>query len=188
LEIPVDVQFEKAYRPGRTIRIGRGDITAEKVDAIVNAANSQLAHGGGVAGAIVKNGGPIIQEESNRIAPVPVGGAAVTGAGALPARFVIHAVGPRWGEGDEARKLAEAIREALSLADQKKCKTLSLPAVSSGIFGFPKDRCAEIILNTIEAFYDDHPDTSLVEVNCCNFDDETVACFLEDARKRYPRG
>lgn len=183
----METKFETEYLPGRKIRIGRGDITDEKVDAIVNAANSRLEHGGGVAGAIAKKGGALIQEESRRIGNVPVGGAAVTGAGSLAAKYVIHAVGPVWGEGDEDRKLRNAIWAALEQADERNCASLSLPAVSSGIFGFPKDRCARIILSTIEAFYADHPGTTLSEVNCCNFDHETVKIFLDQAGQRYLR-
>ncbi|MCL5023027.1 MAG: macro domain-containing protein, partial [Nitrospirae bacterium] len=124
-----------------TLRLVQGDITERDVDAIVNAANSHLRHGGGVAGAIVKKGGQIIQEESDRIGFVPVGHATVTGAGKLPARYVIHAVGPRMGEGDEDNKLKQAVLSSLMLASGKGLKSISLPAISSGIFGFPKDRC-----------------------------------------------
>ncbi|HYA11754.1 MAG TPA: macro domain-containing protein, partial [Thermodesulfovibrionales bacterium] len=85
----------------KTLRLVQGDITERDVDAIVNAANAHLQHGGGVAGAIVRKGGQIIQEESNRIGYTPVGTAVITGAGKLPAKFVIHAIGPRMGEGDE---------------------------------------------------------------------------------------
>src|SRR5512147_2861577 len=91
-----------------TIRIISADLTESNVDAIVNAANSYLQHGGGVAGAIVRKGGQIIQEESNEVGYVPVGECAITTGGRLKARFVIHAVGPRWGEGDEENKLKKS--------------------------------------------------------------------------------
>jgi O-acetyl-ADP-ribose deacetylase (regulator of RNase III) len=133
------------------VRVIRGDITTAPVDAIVNAANSHLQHGGGVAGAIVRKGGSIIQEESDRIGYVPVGESAVTTAGRLPAKYVIHTVGPRWGEGDEEAKLRSAVRNTLELAEKKGFATIAMPAISAGIFGFPKDRCAHIILNEIAA-------------------------------------
>src|SRR5512140_1469286 len=103
----------------RSVRLVQGDITERDTDAIVNAANSRLQHGGGVAGAIVRKGGKIIQEESDRIGYVPVGESALTTGGRLKARFVIHTVGPRWGEGDEEQKLRSAVRNTLKLANKK---------------------------------------------------------------------
>ena len=123
---------------GKLLRLVQGDITERDTDAIVNAANSYLQHGGGVAGAIVRKGGQIIQDESDRIGFVPVGNAAVTTAGKLPSKYVIHAVGPRMGEGDEDNKLKSAVLKSLQLASEKNFQSLSLPAVSSGIFGFPR--------------------------------------------------
>ncbi len=164
---------------GKFLLLIKGDITMEKVDAIVNAANSHLKHGGGVAGAIVRRGGPIIQEESDRIGFVKVGEAALTGGGNLPVRFVIHAVGPRWGEGDEDNKLRQAVENSLKLAESRKLHTISLPAISSGIFGFPKDRCARIILTTIRQYLAHHPAGSLSEVRICLFDDDTLNVFME---------
>ena len=134
------------------VRVIRGDITEAPVDAIVNAANSHLQHGGGVAGAIVRKGGSIIQEESDRIGYVPVGESAVTTAGRLPAKYVMHTVGPRWGEGDEEAKLGSAVRNTLELAEKKGFATIAMPAISAGIFGFPKDRCSRIIVHEIAAF------------------------------------
>jgi O-acetyl-ADP-ribose deacetylase len=123
---------------GVTIEVVLGDLTVQQVDAIVNAANSQLAHWGGVAGAIVERGGVEIQQESERKAPVQVGGAVVTGAGKLLARYVIHTVGPVWGEGDEDSKLRSAVRSALARAEELGLCSLALPAISTGIFGYPK--------------------------------------------------
>ena len=137
----------------KTLRLVQGDLTERDVDAIVNAANSYLQHGGGVAGAIVRKGGQIIQEESNKIGFVPVGGVAITGAGKLPAKFVIHAVGPRMGEGDEDNKLKNAVLSSLLLATEKGLKSISIPAISSGIFGFPKDRCAAILVKEASELY-----------------------------------
>jgi len=137
---------------GARLRVVRGDLTEASVDAVVNAANSHLQHGGGVAGAIVRKGGQVIQEESDRIGYVPVGHAALTSAGRLPARLVIHTVGPRWGEGDEEAKLASAVRSALTLAEENGLASVAMPAVSGGIFGFPKERCARVIVREAAAF------------------------------------
>src|SRR5512140_3103660 len=111
----------------RSVRLVQGDITERDTDAIVNAANSSLQHGGGVAGAIVRKGGRVIQEESDRIGHVPVGGAAITTGGKLKARYVIHAVGPRMGEGDEDNKLKNAISSVLDLASEERLKSISVP-------------------------------------------------------------
>jgi O-acetyl-ADP-ribose deacetylase (regulator of RNase III) len=176
-----EVLCEFHTRAGTLIRVVRGDLTEERVDAIVNAANSRLAHGGGVAGAIVRRGGRAIQEECDRLVAehgeVPTGGAVVTGAGRLPARHVIHAVGPVWGTGDEDAKLAGAVRGALALARAGDLRRVSLPAISSGIFGFPKDRCARVILETVCAF------EGLEEVRLCNLDDRTATIFREEAER-----
>jgi len=168
---------------GKTLRLVQGDITERDVDAIVNAANSRLQHGGGVAGAIVRKGGHIIQEESDRIGYVPVGGAAITGAGRLPCRYVIHAVGPRMGEGDEDSKLKGAVLSSLKLASGKGLKSISLPAISSGIFGFPKDRCAEILVNAASTYLRENPESSLELVEFCVYDDLTMGYFRKELEK-----
>jgi O-acetyl-ADP-ribose deacetylase (regulator of RNase III) len=134
------------------LEILEGDITETPVDAIVNAANEDLALGSGVAGAIRTRGGPSIQEECDRIGHTPVGTAVMTGAGSLPARQVIHAVGPRMGEGDEDRKLSSAVRSALALADRYGLRSIALPAISTGTFGFPMDRAARIMLTEIHRY------------------------------------
>ena len=123
-----------------------GDITEADTEAVVNAANAQLVLGGGVAGAIRTKGGPAIQAECNKISPTCVGAAVKTTAGNLKAKYVIHAVGPRMGEGDEDAKLKNATLNSLILADREGIKTLTFPAISTNIFGFPMDRCAEIML------------------------------------------
>lgn len=125
-----------------------GDITEMQTDAIVNAANAQLVLGGGVAGAIRRKGGPTIQEECNKKGPTFVGGAVMTTGGNLKAKYVIHAVGPRMGEGNEDEKLRNATLNSLKLADENNLKSISFPAISAGIFGFPIARCAEIMLKT----------------------------------------
>jgi len=124
----------------------RGDLTKFEVDAIVNAANQALQHGGGVAGAISRAGGPSIQEESDRIGHCETGSAVVTGAGSLPARWVIHAVGPVWRGGAEREDelLDSAVTSALALAEELGAMTVALPAISTGIYGFPLERAARI--------------------------------------------
>jgi len=168
---------------GATLRLMTGDITTREVDAIVNAANSRLQHGGGVAGAIVRKGGSVIQQESDEIGYVPVGRAAITTAGILPARFVIHAVGPMLGEGDEDRKLESAVNCSLKLAEEKHLQSISLPAISSGIFGFPKDRCAEILVNTAIKFLKKETNSHLRVIEFCIFDNETLAHFQREFDK-----
>ena len=128
------------------LELMQGDITALDTDAIVNAANAQLVLGGGVAGAIRTKGGPAIQEECNRIGGTFVGGAVITTGGALPAKHVIHAVGPRWGQGDEENKLRNAVVNSLKVADANKLASIALPAISTGIFGFPIEPAARIML------------------------------------------
>lgn len=124
----------------------RGNLLEEPVDAIVNAANGHLAHGGGVAGIISRAAGPALQEESDflvrRRGPFPTGSAVVTTAGRLPFKGVIHAVGPRFGEGDEEKKLVQALTSAWKCAEERGWSSVSFPAVSSGIFTVPLDICA----------------------------------------------
>lgn len=169
---PIEKRIGKA-----TLRLVSEDLTERDVDAIVNAANSRLQHGGGVAGAIVRKGGRTIQEESDRIGHVPVGGAAITTGGKLKARYVIHAVGPRMGEGDEDRKLKSAINSVLNLASEERLKSISVPAISAGIFGFPKDRCAKILVGETVAFLKNKPDNPLELVEFCIFDQEAFGFF-----------
>jgi O-acetyl-ADP-ribose deacetylase (regulator of RNase III) len=170
---------------GSRLLLIQGDITEERVDAIVNAANSHLQHGGGVAAAIARKGGPTIQQESNAIGFVPVGEAAVTSGGNLPCKYVIHAVGPVWGSGEEDNKLRNAVWNSLRLADERGLETISLPAISSGIFGFPKDRCADILLATAEDFLVAHPNTTLKEVRFCLFDSPTVEAFRAAWQRKF---
>jgi putative ATPase len=169
--------------PGkRRLELLRGDLTLQAVDAIVNAANASLSHGGGVAAAIVRRGGEVIQQESDRW--TRVNGlashtrAAVTGAGRLPCRYVIHAVGPVWGEGDEDRKLAQAVESALAAAGDLRLESLALPPISTGIFGFPKERAAPIFFETIRGYLAANPDTPLRLVRIVIIDQPTADAFL----------
>ncbi len=171
------IVLEKTTEQGCRVQLVQGDLTEEAVDAIVNAANSQLAHGGGVAGAIVRKGGQVIQEESWRVAPVPVGHAVITSAGSLKARYVIHTVGPRGGEPQREDKLSSAVQSSLELADSKGLTTISLPAISTGIFGYPMDEAAEVILRTISNFLAYEQNRSIEAVRICIFDENAVDVF-----------
>ncbi len=133
---------------GKIIRLMDGNIATVEAEAIVNAANRSLILGGGVAGAIRKYGGPTVQKECDQIGPIEVGEAVLTGGGNLYEKYIIHAVGPVYGEGDEDDKLAKATLNSLKIAQKKKIKTLVFPAISTGIFHFPIKRCSEIMLKT----------------------------------------
>ncbi len=165
----------KAKINNTVLELIQGDITDQTTDAIVNAANSALQMGGGVAGAIRRRGGPAIQEECNRIGGTHVGGAVITTGGNLAAKYVIHAVGPRHGEEHEDAKLKDATLNSLILADQKNLKSIAFPAISTGIFGFPKDRCATIMLSTTIAYLEGP--TKLEKVVYCLYDQKTFEIF-----------
>lgn len=179
------MNFKLQENPNIEIILKQGDITDEKVDAIVNAANSRLQHGGGVAGAIVKKGGYSIQQESNQIGNVKVGNSALTNAGTLPAKKIIHTVGPRWGEGDEINKLSNAVYNSLKLSDEYNLQTISFPAVSSGIFGFPKEKCAEVMLKSIQEYLRKNPETRLTQINFCIIDSQTINIFKKIFSKNH---
>ena len=161
----------------------KGNIVTLEKDAIVNAANSQLIMGGGVAGAIRRAGGESIQAECSRIGGTPVGTAVITGGGKLPAAHVIHAVGPRMGEGDEEKKLAGATRSSLEVAESRELRSIAFPAISSGIFGYPLDACAKVMLETTIDYLSSGEHT-LEEVVFCLYDDRALAEF-ERALKRF---
>ena len=157
------------------LELTQGDITDQTTDAIINAANAALQMGGGVAGAIRRRGGPAIQEECNRIGGTHVGGAVITTGGNLAAKYVIHAVGPRHGEEHEDAKLKDATLNSLILADQKNLKSIAFPAISTGIFGFPKGRCATIMLSTTIAYLEGP--TKLEKVVYCLYDQKAFEIF-----------
>jgi O-acetyl-ADP-ribose deacetylase (regulator of RNase III) len=164
----------------RAIELCQGDITEMETEAIVNAANAQLILGGGVAGAIRKKGGPKIQDECNRTGGTFVGGAVITTGGNLKAKYVIHAVGPRIGEGNEDEKLKNATLNSLKLADEKNIKSISFPAISTGIFGFPIERCAEIMLKTTVDYL--RGPTGLEKVVFCLFGRPSYEVFAEQIK------
>jgi len=171
------------FPSGQKLQIAQGDITAETVDAIVNAANCHLAHGAGVAGAIVRRGGPQVQAESNQWVrehgPVTHAEPAYTNAGNLPCRYIIHAVGPRWGEGNEAEKLESAIRGSMRLTEQLGLDSIALPAISTGIFGFPISLAAQVILSTIRDYFTHNPHSNLKLVRVVLFNQEPLQAFLK---------
>jgi O-acetyl-ADP-ribose deacetylase (regulator of RNase III) len=158
-----------------------GDITEERVEAIVNAANPRLQHGGGVASAIASRGGPQIQLESDawvrKHGPISHGEPAYTAAGDLPCRYVIHAVGPVWGEGDEDRKLSAAIRGALKLGNKLKLTSISFPAISTGIYGFPIERAAKINLEVFIGFFSTNEDSTINVARLTLFDRASLEVF-----------
>ncbi|MBW2624351.1 MAG: macro domain-containing protein [Deltaproteobacteria bacterium] len=165
------------------LELARGDITEMDTEAIVNAANANLILGAGVAGAIRVKGGPGIQEECDRIGGTYVGGAVVTGGGDLKARYVIHAVGPRMGEGDEDEKLKNAALNSLKRADEHTMESVSFPAISTGIFGFPIDRAANIMLCTVKDYL--AGETSLKRVVFCLFDRESFDVFAAEFTRLF---
>ncbi len=181
-----EVLQEETLAGERRLQIVLGDLTEERVDAIVNAANSRLKHGGGVAGVISRRGGPSIRLESDdwvrQHGPVSHAEPAYTSGGNLPARYVIHAVGPVWDESapeETDRLLAQAVSGSLSRAGELGLQSIALPAISTGIFGFPVERAAGVIVRAIRAFFDRHPDSPLKLVRITLIDRPTAGAFLQ---------
>lgn len=178
-----EILRKKTFSNDRKFEIARGDITLEPLDAIVNAANAHLQHGGGVAWAIWRRGGEAIQRESDewvrKHGPVTHEKPAYTSGGKMLCKYVIHVVGPVWGAGDEDLKLAAATRAAMERAVELGLTSLALPAISTGIFGFPKERAAQIIFAEIERFLGQEADFSLNLVRLVLFDAPTVQAFLK---------
>jgi O-acetyl-ADP-ribose deacetylase (regulator of RNase III) len=167
---------------GHLLFVYRGDIAAEAADAVVNAANNQLLHTAGVAGALARAGGPAVERESRQAGWVDTGSVAVTSAGRLKARFLIHAVGPRWNEHapDEAdRLLASAVTAALEAARERSCLSIAFPAVASGTFSFPADRCARVMVGAAVTWATAHPADRPRYVRFVLFDPETETAFRE---------
>lgn len=159
-----------------SVELVQGDITDLEVDAIVNAANSQLVLGAGVAGAIKRKGGPKIQAECNNLGPIDVGFAVLTTGGNLPAKHVIHAVGPTDDMLEKDALLESAVKNSLELAKKYKLESIALPAISTGIFGFPMIPASQIILKTCIKVAKEDPST-LKSIIICLFDDKSRLVF-----------
>lgn len=179
---PVMVTGAKGAKGGISVEIDAalGDITKESVDAIVNAANTRLVPGGGVCGAIHAAGGPAVAGACARIGHCATGDAVATGAGRLPARFVIHAVGPVWhgGRDHEAALLASAYRRSLDAAASVGARSVAFPAISTGIYGYPPDEAAGVAVAAVRAW--DGSGIDLVRFMC--FDEATLALYLDNLR------
>jgi len=169
------------YPGGQILELVNGDITQEKVDAIINAANSHLSHGGGVAAAIARNGGQVIYDESRewvkKHGPVSHAEPAYTGGGNLPSRYVIHAVGPVWGDGDEDEKLRITVLGVLKRAEELELNSIALPAISTGIYGFPLERAAHIFLDTFQQYFSEHPASRINTVRMVLYDRNSQEVF-----------
>lgn len=168
---------------GTKFDLVEADITELEVDAVVNPANQNLQLGSGVAEVIREKGGPAIQEECDRIGSTPVGTAVMTGAGELPAKQVIHAVGPRMGDGDEDRKLSSAVRACLALADRHGLDSIAIPAISTGEHGFPMDKAARILLTEVHRYI--QGGTKLQRIVVCLHDGEAFTTFRNELRRGF---
>jgi O-acetyl-ADP-ribose deacetylase len=157
------------------IGLGQGDLTEMDADAIVNAANNDLMLGGGVAGAIRVKGGPSIQAECDRIGPIALGEAAITGAGRLKARHVIHAASMQLGESTSEANLRAGTRNSLIRANENSLKSIAFPAIGTGIAGFPIERCAEVMLEEVRAHL--KGSTTLERVNFVLYDRSSLEVF-----------
>lgn len=169
--LPAEAVARLELAGGGVFELVVGDLLAEAADAIVNAANGRLAHGGGVAAAIARAAGAALETEGARIVAqrgeIPVGGAVVTGAGDLPFKAVVHAVGPRLGDGDEEALLVQALTSAFGCAAEQGFASLSFPAVSSGIFAVPLPVCARAYVRSVREFFAAHPQSPLRHVRLC---------------------
>ncbi|WP_228375049.1 O-acetyl-ADP-ribose deacetylase [Demequina iriomotensis] len=159
------------------VSVRRADITTMSVDAIVNAANESLLGGGGVDGAIHRAAGPGLQDECETLHGCATGSAKITGAYALPARHVIHAVGPVWHGGDRGEQLAlaSAYQAAIALAHEHGCRSVAFPCISTGIYGYPKALAAEVAVRAVGRALASAP--SVEEVTFCVVDDENLALY-----------
>lgn len=166
------------------IELIKADITQVSVDAIVNAANPSLTGGGGVDGAIHREGGPAILEECRAIVSrqggCKTGEAVMTTAGQLPSKFVIHTVGPVWkgGSANEREELANCYRNSLKLAVENRCKTMAFPNISTGIYGFPKEEAAKIAVETVVFFISKNPELEKIVFVC--FDEENYILLKQE--------
>ncbi|TFG77437.1 MAG: macro domain-containing protein [Chrysiogenales bacterium] len=179
--------LSKVFSGGQTFTVAVNDILYEPVQCIVNAANGMLAHGGGVAAVIAEAAGSVLLADCREIISkrgrIPSGHAVVSKAGDLPFRGVIHAVGPKMGEGEEEKKIVQALREAFDLAEERRWKSLSFPAISSGIFLVPLTLCAKSYLRAVKEFYEQKPGTQLREIRLCLF----MGPLLDEVKKEWQK-
>jgi putative ATPase len=174
------------FPSGKRFEVSTYDLLFENTDVIVNAANGGLSHGGGVAAAISKAAGSKLDEEGDRIVQehgrIPVGGAVITTAGDLPFKGVIHAVGPRQGDGDEERKIIQALHSSFLRAHERGWQSLSFPGISSGIFAVPHEVCARAYVRAVRMFWADHPDSPLALIRLVLFEGP----LLDEVRQFLP--
>ncbi len=169
------------FTSGPLLTLVHGDLTEQKVDAIVNAANAQLMHGGGIAAMIEQRGGEVVRLESRawvrQHGPVTHTQPAYTSAGKLPCRYIIHAVGPVWGSGKEDQKLTDAVKGSLRLAENLSLTSIAFPAISTGIFGFPKERAARVTYQAFKAYFAENLASKLSDVRMLVYDWPTRQAF-----------
>ena len=179
----------KSFPSGVSLEIVQGDITQMETDVIVNAANKHLAHGGGVAAAIVNRGGAVIQEESykwvRKNGLISADQPAFTTGGSMHCKYVIHTVGPIWGEGEEDKKLAVAIRSSLHMANSLKARSVSFPAISTGIYGFPIGKAADIFMKVISAFAAEKDSQSVKRILLVLYDLTSFEIFKRSFDKNF---
>ncbi|HZU86484.1 MAG TPA: macro domain-containing protein [Anaerolineaceae bacterium] len=179
------IELTYTYPSGQRLEVLQGDITDEAVDVIVNAANSRLLHGSGIAGAVARKGGDVVIRESaewvRKHGPVTHGNPAYTRAGNLPCRYVIHAVGPVFGEGEEEDKLYRAISGSLARADELKAASIAIPALSTGVFNFPVESAAGVFYAALRSYFLAHPDSSVQLVRFVLWDERTLQVFMQAA-------
>jgi len=159
------------------IKVTQGDITLQETDAIVNAANNRLIMGGGVAGAIRRKGGQEIQEECSKAGPIPIGEAAITGAGKLKAKYVIHAATMGMDFDTDEEKIRSSTRNSLKRAEEKKIRSIAFPALGCGVGGFPVKRAAEVMLEEIKAHLEETESSSLKEIVFVLYDKNSFDAF-----------
>ncbi len=178
------VLVKHRFPSGQILMLIHGDLTTQEVDAIVNAANPRLRHGGGVAAIILRRGGPEINRESRAWlrthGPVTHEEPAYTTGGNLPCQYVIHAVGPVWGgQGDEEAKLERAIIGALKRAEELELRSIAFSAISTGIFGFPQKQAAQVFFKVFQQYFMDSPESPLADVRMVVYDEHTTTAFDE---------
>jgi len=185
--VSAEILHREEGAEGAEFLIVRGNLLEEPVDTVVNAANGRLAHGGGVAGVLARAAGPALQEESDRVVrsrgTLPTGSAAITGAGRLPFKGVVHAIGPRLGEGDEAELLLHALAAAFEQADAAGWKSLAFPAVSSGIFAVPLEVCARAYVEAARSWLRRPQASSLKTLRLCLRDQPVIEAVVAELKR-----